>query len=267
MKRFSVFCFLLLVSATAWAGVSYDFESVTSGGGVPAMKMSGRSVVDGANMRVDIKEGDGTLFQSGSIVMSTDAGKTLIMADPRTKTYYELPLEQLFSALGAMLQSMGGMMEMSIDNHKLTVTPGGPGESIEGYSTTKYTIDASYDVNIKIMGMDMNSHVESSSKVWATGELARDYMTFVQQRSFRTGIEGVDELIESQMAAMEGFPLKMVTDNKTTFRGRTQNTTTTMTISNIEKVSPPASTFEVPEGYRKGEAPTMQMPGAENRRR
>ena len=267
MKRFSVFCVLLLVSATAWAGISYDYSTVTTGEGGPGQRMVGKSVVDGANMRIDVTEGDGILFQSGAIVISNDGGKTLLMSDPKTKTYYELPLEQLFGALGAMLQSMGGMMEMSIENHKMTVTPEGAGGKIEGYPCVKYTVDSSYDVKIKVMGMAMDSHVNSKSQVWATDELAQDYMTFVQERGFRTGIEGIDELIEKQMSAMKGFPLKMITDSDTTFRGRNQKTTTTMTISNVKEVNPPASTFEMPDDYSEGEAPTMQMPGMEKRRR
>jgi len=148
----------------------------------------------------------------------------------------------------------------------MDVTNDGSGGDIEGYSTTKYTIATEYDIVMKIMGMDMNGAVETTSEVWSTDEIERENITFIQQRDFRTGIEGIDELIESQMKAMKGFPLKVITQNKTTMRGRTQNSTTTMEVKNITEVTPGDDLFEVPSGYERVEMPTLDLNALQGRR-
>ena len=264
MKRSVLAVIFLLVSAPLLAGVSYNFESVTTGGqGGP--KMSGTADVEGQNMRIDVSEGDGVLFQDGTTVVSHDGGATLLLIDHKKKTWMELPLEQIFSSLEAMMKSMGGMVDISVSNQKTSVDAGGSGGSIEGYATSRYTIDTSYDFAIKVMGMNMNGSVETHSDVWSTDELASDYATFVQQRGFKTGIEGVDQLLQSQLDAMKGFPLKVVTKSKTTMRGRPQESTTTISVSNIEEHSVPESRFEIPADYSRTETPVLEIPGMQRR--
>lgn len=258
MKRFlSALALFLLCTATLFAGVQYDFSSVTSGRG--GTTMSGTASVEGARMRLELAEGDGVLFKDGSVVLSSDGGKTLLVLDPKSKTYYELQLEQVFKALGSVMKSMGGMIQMSVDNQKVDVQQAGDGGKIEGYSTRKYDINAAYDLNMKIMGMNSSSHIESTTESWATDELSADLMTFVQMRNLRTGIDGLDELLAAQTTGVKGFPLKQVTTTKTT-QGKKSNTqTTTVTVVNVRDSDIPASQFEIPSGYSEGESPLAAL--------
>lgn len=258
MKRFlSLFTLLLFCAAGLFAGTQYDFNSVTSGRG--GTTMSGTASVDGASMRLDLNKGDGVLFKDRSVVLSSDGGKTLIVLNPGDKTFYELQLDQVFSAMGSVMKSMGGMFQMSVDNQKVDVQEAGSGGELEGYPTRKYVINASYDLNMKIMGMKSSSHIESTTESWATDDLSTDLVTFVQMKNLRTGIEGLDDLLSAQTSAVKGFPLKQVTTTTTT-QGRKKDTqTTTVTIANVRTASIPSDQFEVPAGYTEGESPLAAL--------
>lgn len=258
MKRIAPWLAVVFVASTAWAGMTYRFSSVTSGR--TGSSMAGTASVQNGAMRIDFTSGDGVMFKKGSIVISKDGGKTIYLIDPEKKEYYELKPEEIFASMGAMMKSMGANFKMSIDNQKLNVTKQGPGGPIEGYPTTKYLVDVAYDLNLDVMGMQMTSNVHTTSQMWVTDKISVDDITFIQQRGLKTGIEAFDKLVEANLSAVKGFPLKQIMKTKSTMHGRTQETTTTMTITNIKKREVPASSFEIPAGLTKTEMPMPKMP-------
>ena len=258
MKRIALWLAVVFVASTAWAGMTYQFSSVTSGR--TGSTMAGTASVQNGNMRIDFTSGDGVMFKNGSIVISKDGGKTIYLIDPEKKEYYEIKPDELFASMGAMMKSMGADFKMSIDHQKVDVTNQGPGEPIEGYPTTKYLVDIAYDLNLDMMGMQMTSNVHTASQMWVTDKISTDDITFIQQRGLKTGIEAFDKLVEANLSAVKGFPLKQIMKTQTTMRGRTQETTTTVTITNIKKAEVPASRFEIPAGLTKTDLPMPKMP-------
>src|SRR5438093_3283265 len=106
------------------------------------------------------------------------------------------------------------------------------------------------------MGQAMSNHIEMSSEVWATDKLPAELMTFVQMRGFKTGIEGLDKLVEAQSAAIKGFPLKQVmTSTTTSSRGGAKTWTTKTTVTGVQKSEVATSEFDVPAGYSKTDGP------------
>lgn len=258
MKRIvSLAALLLLTAATLSAGLRYEFSNVTAGKG--GAKMVGTAQVEGKNMRMDFTEGDKMLFQNGSVVLSHDGGKTLIITNPEEKTYFEMDLEEMLGAMGNMMKAMGGMFQMSFDNMTAEVVSSGDGGMVEGYPTTRSVIRTAYDMNMKIMGMKSSSHIESTTEVWATEKLGAEYATFVQQKGLKTGMKDIDKLIEAQSIGVKGFPLKQIVTMKTTQGKKTDSSTTTMTVTKLEKVNVPDSAFAIPAGYEKGESPLEAM--------
>ena len=255
MRRFGTILLTALFALPLYAGISYQVKSETPGG---AGDLVGTVRVEGSKFRMEMSEGDGMMFQDNSIVLSDDGGKTMMVLDPAKKEYYRLSLEETFNAMSSLMQSMGGMMEMSIDDSKVDVQSLGAGEAIEGYSTQKYKVDTSYTLNMKVMGMNMGQQVKTETTTWATSELDHG-SSFVQMRSFRTGLEELDELIAKHSAAIKGFPLKAVTKSEMTARGKTTTSTTTMTVSNIKEETIPASEFAVPAGYREVDGPLAAL--------
>lgn len=257
MKRTVLPILLLLAAPLAAAGITYGFSSVTQG--AAAKTMSGTASVDGSNARLEFARGDGLLFQDGAVVITADGGKTLRILDPKARTYYALSFDDLFATASSLMKSMGSMLQLSFTNQKVDVGPAGAGETIEGYPTKKYTILTSYDMTAKVLGSPISSKVAMQTEIWATPRLSADYATFLQNRSIRTGIEGIDSLIAAQAKGVEGFPLRQVTRIRTTQGGRTDEQTTTVSISKIREGDVPSAAFVVPKGYTEGKTPLQDL--------
>lgn len=248
-----------LFTSSLFAGLTYDFKSTSEG--TAGGQLAGKASLEGENLRMDVAQGDGIIFKDDSVVLSNDGGETLLVLDPRKKTYFELPITDLMAASGTMLKAMGGMIKFSIKNPKVAVRETGDGGSIEGYPTTRYVIDTDYDMSLTVMGMKNDSKVHSSSEIWTTSKLGEEPLMFLQQRSVRTGIEELDEILSEHAKAMRGFPLKHVTRTVTTAKnGKTQTVISTVTISNIQKRTVAPAQFELPKGYRELEMPLPGLP-------
>src|SRR5687767_6052083 len=143
---------LFLAASPLTAGLSYDFKSATSGKNGPAL--AGTAAVEGANTRVDFTEGDNLIFKGNTMLLSNDGGKTYLLVDPKEKSYYEFSLDELLKTAGNMLKAMGGLVQISVTNQKVDAKDLGPGEPIEGYPTRKLVMSSSYDLSMKIMGMN-----------------------------------------------------------------------------------------------------------------
>lgn len=257
MKRASLALLILLAALPLTAGVTYQFRSVTDGRG--GSELSGTASVEGPNMRLEFDKGDRMIFKDKSVVISKDGGKTMLILDPKKKSYYELDLQQLFGAFGNVMKSVGGMFELNIANQKVDVKNAGSGGLLEGYPTTRYVVDSRYDMSMKVMGMASSSRVHSITESWTTDKLGSELITFIQLKGLRTGVDSLDKLIESQTRSVKGFPLKQVTTTTTTSGKKSQTNTTTVTITGITKKSVAASQFQVPAGFRKEESPFEAM--------
>lgn len=260
MKRLFVMLLVALFAGSLVAGVTYDFSSVTTGKG--GTEMSGKAAIEDGKSRMEFVKGDGILIPHGSVVVSNDGGKTLTVMNPKKKTYYEISPEGMMQGAAAAMKSAGGLVQMNFSNESVDVKQEGAGGDVEGYPTMKYTVTTSYDMSMKIMGMKNDSKVRTVSEVWATEKLPVEYMTFVQQKGFKTGMEGLDRMIAKQSAAMKGFPLKQVmTTTTTAANGKSQTNTTTLTVTNIEKATVADEQFEVPAGYSEVDSPLAGIPG------
>ena len=128
-KTILITALMLLTASSALAGMTYDFASRNEKG---KGTLTGSAAIEGEMMRLDFQEGDEVMFKDGSVMISRDGGKTFYILDPKKKEYYELDLNQLLSAAGSLLKSMGGMFKLSFENHKVNVTKAGDGGVIEG---------------------------------------------------------------------------------------------------------------------------------------
>ena len=255
MKRLIVF---LACALPAMAGVQYDFTSSTATGASDGL--TGTVFAEGSNLRMDVKTGDNFLFKSGSVVLSTDGGKSLSVFDSAAKTYYVINVNDLTGA-GGLLQNMGGMFKMSFNNPKVAVRDLGDGGTVSGYPTRHAILDSSYDIAIDAMGAKINSRMAMSTETWTTDKIGAEFTNFLQQKSFRTGYDALDKLIAAQASAIAGrFPLKQVTTIKVTQgNGGEITSTTTSTVSNIQKKTVPAATFVAPTGYARVDDPVTRM--------
>ncbi len=240
---------IVLAALPATAGLTYDIHTATSGTQASDQKI--HATVDGKNVRLDFKQGDGLVFKNGAVAISHDGGTTLDVLDPSSKTYYEIDL----SAVAPQ-----GMLDMlKLSNEKVKVEDQGDGGKIEGYSTQHKTVNAGADVAVGNMSTRLDVTIES----WSTPKIPAESAAFLQHRGGATGMPMLDKLIAAQSDSIKGFPLKQVMHVKMMSGGKPaiEVTSTTM-VSNVKEKATLASTFALPPGFRKVPNPIERMLGA-----
>lgn len=174
--------------------------------------------------------------ETSSIINVKD--QVMYMINNADKTYIEmtLPLD--------MSKYLPPMMQQMMGNITVTVTPTGETQTINNWNCT------GYDVNMKIMMMDMNM------KWWATKEVPFDWKSYMDtmyshmtQATMQLSQEALDEFKK-----IEGWQIK--TEMSMNMMGAEMNTTTEAV--EISEKTPPEGTYTVPAGYTKKEKFTMQ---------
>lgn len=255
MKRMVLAVALTLLAHAGFAGLSYEFESVTTG--LREATISGNAMAEANSFRMNIKRGDGLTFADGSFVVSRDGGKTLSVADPVTKTYYELALADATGSAAAMFKQLG-FMNFKISEPKVTSRDLGKGGTLEGYPTRRNLVNSAYTMSINAMGTPMKIGVQMSTESWMTDAIPAELTNFLQRQSITTGISELDKLIAAQTVA-KGFPLKQVTSMRMVQNGRVTETKTTTTIHHVAKKQIADSQFVVPADYKKTPSPLERM--------
>lgn len=256
MKRFGAVSAILFAAVTAFGGVTYDFRSESTG--AQQMTIDGSVAADGSNFRMIINHGDPYFFRNGAIVLSRDGGKTVTVSDPASKTFYEMPIEQLTAGIAAL--ESGGGIALTFANPTSSVTDGGAGEAIEGLPTQKTRLNGSIDMTMDAMGQKIKTRITMQSENWTTDKLSAAAMNVFQQRALRTGIDALDKLFEAQAASLKGrFPLKQVTTVTMTQNGHVTTARTVATVTNIKQKALDGSAFAAPAGYRKTDNPMEAM--------
>ena len=258
MKHFVGTVAVIFLALPMSAGYSYRFQSVSSGGSSKGITGSVRT--EGSSLRVDVEKGDGLLMKDHAVVISADGGKTILVAEPSAATYYVLSLQDALAGATGILKQLGGIVSVSVGSSRVVTSNGGSGGVIEGRPTSRVTVDVACDLRISIMGEKMTQRLTIRTESWLTDRIPGSAMTFLQLQGLRTGIEGLDRLIESQSAAIgTRFPLKQVTTTSLHQGNSVKTTVTTSTVSAIRQVSVAPDAFNVPSTWRKVPSPLDAM--------
>lgn len=243
---------------TAFAGVSYRFDSSSSG--FASQTISGVVKADQGKVRIDVTTGDGLMFESGSVMFASGGGP-ITVANPADKTYYEIdPSNLLGSSAGAMTQ-LQGLVNIDARNSRVSVRDGGNSGAIEGYATRRTLVDTSYDLVMDMFGQKTTTTVATSSEVWWTADIPAEYANVFQTSTLRSGFPAIDKVLASQSANIKGFPLKQVTTTTMTINGGVQRSTSTTAVTGLKQMAIPPADLVMPSGYRKVDSPIESMMG------
>lgn len=178
-----------------------------------------------------------TSTSGNDVIMRYDQGK-IISIDHKNKTYTEMTVEQLQQKINEAAKSMNANKEQMEALKKMmgqsfgpvSVTKQGPGETIAGYATEKYLVTGPMEMQI-----------------WAAPELKIPgaYYDLMKLNVPQNPLFDMGKMFE-EMKKINGLGLKTVMTMKV--MGRSMTTTTVVT--DIKKGPIPASTFEVPAGYK-----------------
>ncbi len=184
-----------------------------------------------------------TSMGDGSEVILRLDQKKMYVLRPAQKTYSEITFDEMQAlaskaaaaldnlppeAAAQMQKMMGGMG----GGGQVTVTHVGPGENIAGYATEKYHI---------VLGTMMEGDL------WAAPDLVLPPMFYDAMKAATPANPVFDmKKLYDEYKKIKGMPLKTVTTTKMMGRSMTSTTVTTR----VDKSPIPASTFEVPAGFK-----------------
>jgi hypothetical protein len=239
-------------SSTAASAVDMRMISTTSTPGFGGdQDMEIHSQVDGLNGRYEFISSEGNdMFSEGGYMLTMDGGNTVYLVNPAEMTYMVFDLSAIMGFAGGMMDAMGGAIEMSFENFSSNISAEESGIDMLGYSTTRYAIQTSYDMTMSVFGMNRSSTTATSTEVWCTDELGGEiFNPFQQATNMRTGIEGLDQMMQEQAQFAEDCAI-LRSVSTTTVDGQRGETVSEMRVTEISEVSGfPAATFEIPADY------------------
>lgn len=258
MRRFPLFLMLalgLLLSAhPALAGVYYKAESVIEPDNGQSQRMDVEAWVDGEKAKIVFTESTNPMTPKGSYLLTTDGGQVLYLINPENETYTEWDLAAMMQTLGAVMDSMGGMMSMEFSAPQVEKLLEEDGGSMLGMSTTHYRYRTSYTMKLKMMGIRRDNTTETVQDLWTTEEMDEAALgVWLRSNPPSTGDEDIDQLVAAEIAKVQGFPLKTVTVSTTIGEKKKRSTTTRSTteVTVLERRDAPAGAFEIPAGYQE----------------
>lgn len=264
MKRLLTAAFALwILSAPASAGMFYQAVTKTEtsqrGGD---MSMVVHALVDGENARMEFHESTNPVAGEGTYLVTTDGGKTLFLVNPAEKSYMAWDMGALMGGVGAVLEGIGGLVNLEFTDHQVERLSQAAGEAIVGRPTTHYRYRTAYTTQVRVFRRTQETRTETVHDVWATTALTDPGFGAWLRAAPTTGIQGLDEIIRGEMGAVEGFPLKTVAvTTSVDGRDRTTTSTTTMEVTTLREEAVDPSRFVIPPDYRKTEMPSFPFGG------
>lgn len=264
MKRFfvltlSAVALVLLASApAAQAGVYYQAEtSVQSSAGAKGDHIVVEAWVEGDNAKILFKESSNPLTTEGSYLLTRDGGKTVLLVNPKEKSYTEMDLTQLLGSLGAMRDAMGGVVDIEFSQPEVEILGEEEGDEILGIPTRRFQLRSHYGVTIKVLGIKQASDTEVMQELWvAEGWDDAAVGMWLRKQPPSTGDAEFDALLAAEANKVQGLPLlsRSVTTTISGRKGKRKSTTTTTTeVTKLERMTVESSEFELPAGYQKTE--------------
>ena len=255
-----------LAATPGFAGIHYKSTTRTESQGARAQSsdIQAEGWVSGEKVKVAFLTSNGNpMAQAGTYILSKDGGKTIYLVNPQEKTYAEWSLQGMLGAVGAIMNGMGPLLKVQFADLKSTKLGEDDGGTVVGLPTRHYKYRTTYTMTGKVLGMGNTADVVSDQDIWATTRLTDAGLgVWLRAEPQRTGNAEFDKLIASEAGRFQGFPLKVVSTSTSTPKKGDKTTTTrsTVEVTSLDaNASIPASTFEIPAGYKEAQmAPTRE---------
>ena len=260
MKRIA-FVLILILAAFAMADVTYTFKGTNwSDANKEKVLSNGKAFLkEPAFFRIEFTESTNPMMGTGTYMISND-GKTILLVNPKEKTFSKLDMEQILK----LTQALGGMMEMKVENPKATQARGTQDMTVAGLPAKHYVMDTSYTMKVKVLFMKSSSQISSHRDLWYTESFPIAVMDYFQARGVKSGFGELDKLIELEKVKVPVILLKskMTSESKDEKgKGKVTKSYDEFEITAWEKASLSPDLFVVPAGYK--ETPMLGVAGEE----
>jgi hypothetical protein len=257
-KAFVTTALFLALAAPASAGIHYKSVTRTetsAGRGGGETQVEGWAAADKA--RVEFHGSASPLTKEGTYLLTKDGGKTVYFVNPEEKTYAIWDLKAMLGMAGGIMNGMGPLLKFQFTDPKVEKLLDEDGGTVAGLPTRHVRYRTSYTLTVKVFGMGNSSDVVTEEDIWATQRLSDLGLgIWLRSEPMRTGNDELDKMIASGREKIQGFPLKMtsVSTNTDKKKGKQTVTRTSMEVTQLDtSASVPASSFEIPAGYKETE--------------
>ncbi len=249
-RSLALACAAIVIAAQSFAGVYYVAKTTAEGArGAEAQNMTVKGWVSGDNGKVVFEQSQNPMMSEGSYLITKDGGKTMLLVNPKEKTYMKWDLEQMMGLVGGAMK----MMNFKYTDPKVEKLSEEPDGLVAGIPTVHYKYRTSYTVSMSMLMMHKTSHVLKEEDIWSAPKLAEAALgIWLRKTPPKTGNEQLDSLMQAEMGKMQGFPLRIKTvSTDTDEKGKGTTTTVQMEVTEFQTVPVPDSTFEVPADYKE----------------
>lgn len=242
----TMFCLGVLAAGTAAAGLEYSAVTKTDSDGQTTTTQT-HAMIDGQQARIEFTESSNPAMRNGNYMLTRDAGTTMYMVDPSSKTYMRWGTEGMMGMAGAAMQ----MMNMKVSDPKVEKVSEEKGPDILGYPTRHIRYRTTYTMQTSFMGMKTVKDTVVDEDVWVTSKIgdmgAKAWAKFAQNG---TGNAELDKLAHATKGKETGFQLKSIaTTTSTDAKKRTSLSTTSMEVTELQEKDIPAKVFDIPPDY------------------
>ena len=173
---------------------------------------------------------------SSSTIVLVDAGKMMFIDhDDKTYTEVDLPVDLAALMPPGMAEQMMAMLKFDV-----TVTASDETKKVGEWNAKRYDLK----MTSAMMSLD--------SVIWASTETPIDAAAFFDLFSVVMSLQpGMDSMLE-QMRQIDGYVVSQEATMSMTFMGDTTVGSSDV-VTSIEKVDPPAGTYDPPADYAKEE--------------
>ncbi len=248
MRSMLVVVALIVSSNVAHAGWYLESSTTNQGEGQEPSSMfahKARTWIDGERIRTEFNESKSPLMPSGSYMISTNGGQSMLIIDPAQKTVIDMnPKEMADMAMGMM----GGMMKFT--QPQFEVLANEDAGKLLDQSVRRYKFRTAYNTEMNMFGMKNITQNESIQEFVVAPGIKNPSGSMMQGHpGIKTGDAAFDKRVADEMAKVAGLPLSMVLKSRTTANGTTQETVMNMTVTRLEAQAVAASKFAIPDGY------------------
>jgi hypothetical protein len=256
---------LFVAAAPAFAGIHYKSITKSEGPRQQGSEVQVEGWVSGEKARVEFKESTNPspATQKGTYLLTKDGGKTIYLVNPEDKTYGVMDLSAMLGAVGTVMNGMGPLLKIQFSEPKVEKIADEDGGKVAGVAAHHTKYRTSYTTTVKVLGMGRSSAVVTEQDFWTTTKLVDPGMgVWLRAEPPRTGNADFDRLITAEKYKLQGYPLKTVTvtTNTDSKNGKVTTSHNSMEVTELEtSASVPASSFEIPAGYKEAQmAPTKE---------
>lgn len=249
MKKFCFFIFLAL-PFFIFSDLLYEFsgKSWTEGSKKESPIEGVVYLKSPSFFRVEFKKSENPLLSEESVIISKDL-KKIYLLNVKDKTYAELDFEELLKSLGSIT---GSLLNLEVENPKVEVKKGTEDKNILGFPCKHIIVETSYDMKMKVLFIKSKQSIHYVSNYWVAQNFPLILKDWFQEKSFKTGIPKLDEIIEKETSAIKGMVLKLkkITETKDE-KGQTSKLYEETEVVKIEEKEIPLNYFDIPKDYKK----------------